>query len=165
MGGGGVGESLVGHVIEDGVAAFEQFDVQAGEESVEAAVLLAEMLCSELVFTGGPFLQGFDGDVESGFDALEVAVELVEEVEGFDFVIESVAFWHRVESFGLMVWRGIVAQVFGERVGICSRFEAPRPPAPSPTRAARRHSSSRGGDAVCGVGMCVEDEKGYIWDR
>ena len=99
LGGGCLGEGIVGHVIEDGVGAFEQFDVEAGEETVEAAVLLIEVLGSELFFGGGPFLQGFDGDVETGFDALEVAVELVEEVKSLDFVIESVAFCHRVESF------------------------------------------------------------------
>lgn len=78
LGGGSVGEGIVGHVVEDGVGAFEQFDVEVGEEAVEAAVLPLEVLGSELVFGGGPFLQGFDGDVEAGFDLLEVAVELVE---------------------------------------------------------------------------------------
>jgi len=29
LGGGSVGEGIVGHVIEDGVGAFEQFDVEA----------------------------------------------------------------------------------------------------------------------------------------
>ena len=64
--------------------------------SIEAAVLLIEEFGSEFVFGGGPFLQGFGGDVEAGVDEFEVAVELFEEVERLDFVVERVAFWHGV---------------------------------------------------------------------
>ena len=53
------------HVVEDGVGAFEQFEVQAGELAVEAAVLLEGELGSEIVFGGGPFGQGFGGDFEA----------------------------------------------------------------------------------------------------
>ena len=103
LGGGGAGEGVVGHVVEDGVGAFEQFDVEGGEEPVEALVLLVQELVAELVFGGGPFLQGFGGYVETGFDAIEVAVELFEEVKGIDFVGESVAFGHGWLSLGLLV--------------------------------------------------------------
>ena len=94
LGWGGFGEGGVGHVVEDGDAAFDQFEVEFGEEAVEAAVLFFEELVAELVFVGGPFLQGFAGDVELGCGLLEVAVELVEEVERLDFVVEWVAAFH-----------------------------------------------------------------------
>ena len=154
LGGRSFRKCFVGHVIEDGVGAFEQFDMEAGEETVEALVLLVEELGSELVFGGRPFLEGFDGDVETGFDALEVAVELVELVEGVDFVIEPVAFGHVVESFGLLVCGKNVAQVCYKVVKVWSWFIAlslwlgyPSPPGPLSHK-------GRGG-VVGGVGMCV----------
>ena len=100
LGGGGVGESGTVHIVKDCETAFDQFQVQVAEQSVEAAVLLIEVLGSKLVFGCRPFLQGFDGDVEPVFDEAEIAVELIEQVEGFDFVIESVAFRHGGESLG-----------------------------------------------------------------
>ena len=70
MCGGGGFEGVVVQVVEDGECAFEQFEVEAGEESVEAAVLLFGELEPELVFGGGPFLQGFGGDFELLVDEL-----------------------------------------------------------------------------------------------
>jgi hypothetical protein len=112
LGGGGGVEGGVVQVIEDGECAFEQFEVEAGEEAIEAAVLVFGELEPELIFGGGPFLQGFGGDVELLVDVLEVAVELFEQVEGFDFGIEPVAFGHVGLSFGLVSALLMIVQMF-----------------------------------------------------
>lgn len=64
LGGGGVLERVVVEIIEDGAGAFDQFEVEVGEQAIEAAVLLIEEAGSELVFGGGPFLQGLNRDFE-----------------------------------------------------------------------------------------------------
>ena len=87
-------EGVVVEVVEDGVSAFEQFEVELGEESVEALVLLDGVIGTDLVFGGGPIAQGFDGDIELGGGAAQVAFECIDEVEGVDFAGEGVAFWH-----------------------------------------------------------------------
>lgn len=91
------------------VAGFDFFhDVAAGFEHVveefefevgEVAVLAVVVLMAEVGLVGAPAAQGFDGDIELGFDEVEVAVVLVEEVEGGDFVVEGVIWWHVVDSY------------------------------------------------------------------
>ena len=156
MGCGGVGKRVVGQAVENGDAAFDQFEVQGGEEAIEAAVLVFEESVSELDFGGGPFLQGFDGDFEAGIDALEVAVELVEEVESGDFVVELVAFGHGGLSLGLLDCREMVARMCWGGMNILPRGRrraltpwrvaplTPRPPLPQGERGSKGSPPVRG---------------------
>ena len=73
----------------------EELEFKVGEVSVLSVVELS----AEVVLVGAPASEGFDGDVEMGFDEMEVAVVLVEEVEGGDFVVEGVFGWHVLDSY------------------------------------------------------------------
>ena len=87
------------HIVED-------FELDIGEASVLPVVVFV----SEIDLVGAPASQGFEGDIELGFDAVEVAVVLIEEVERLDFGVESV---FRGHGFFL---------VLGWRYGQCSIF-------------------------------------------
>ena len=81
----------------------DEFEFAVGVVSVLSVVVLK----AQIVLVAAPAAQGFDGDVELGFDEVEVAVVLVEQVECLDFGIE-VVFWGHGFSF---CW-GMIAQVF-----------------------------------------------------
>ncbi len=69
----------------------------------EVSVLPVVELLAQVVLVDVPAAQGFDRDAGLGFDAEEVAVVLVEEVEGVDFLVEGVVGRHGVESFCVFV--------------------------------------------------------------
>lgn len=98
LAGGGVGEGGVVEMVEDGEGAVEQFEMELGEALVELLVLLLGELGSEFVFVFDPVFEGAEGDFGLGGGLSAVAVELVEEVEGLDFLVEGVAGGH-VGSF------------------------------------------------------------------
>ena len=85
----------------------EQFEFDIGD----VAVLAVVVLFSEFGFIGAPAAQGFEGDFEFRFDEVEVAVVLVEEIEGLDFGIEVVFCWHGGGPFCLCAG-SIIAQTF-----------------------------------------------------
>ena len=73
----------------------EELEFEAGGALVQAVFVFV----SEVGFGGAPFFQGFDGDVELGFDVLGSAVVLFEQVERFDFGSEGVAAFHGFSFF------------------------------------------------------------------
>ena len=78
------------------VHVVDQFEFAVGD----VAVLSVVVLKPQIVLVAAPAAQGFDGDVELGFDEVEVAVVLVEQVEGLDFGIEVVFWGHGFSFFG-----------------------------------------------------------------
>lgn len=87
-------EGVVVHLLDDGGAAVEHFHMQVELEAVEMPPLSILILLPELVFFGAPFFQGFGGNVELFGGAGQIAVQLVDLIEGADFGIESIAAFH-----------------------------------------------------------------------
>ena len=76
------------------LARRSSFSLIAGVEAGDIAVQLLLVFVTEIGFDGAPLFQGFGRDVELGAGALQVTVKLVDAIEGLDFGIQGVAFFH-----------------------------------------------------------------------
>ena len=94
MGERGLGQGILVHLGEDGVAAFDHFDLQVELQAFEMARLAFAVVGAEGFFGGAPIFQGFDGDFELFAGALEIAVVLVDLVEGVNFGVQGVSSFH-----------------------------------------------------------------------
>ena len=82
------------HLLDDGGAAFEHLDMEIELEAFEMTPLARLVVASEFGFFGAPFFQGLGGDAELCSGEGEIAIELVDFVEGVDFGVEGVAAFH-----------------------------------------------------------------------
>ena len=90
----GVCEGIGVDVVEDVVGAAEQFQFHTGLEAGDIAVKPLAVSVLEFGFDGAPFFKSFGRDVELSAGELQVTVILVDAIEGLDFGVESVAFFH-----------------------------------------------------------------------
>ena len=65
--------------------------MQVELEAFEMTHLSLAVVLSEVGFFGAPFFQGFDGDIELLAGQGEIAVELIDLVEGSDFAVQGVS--------------------------------------------------------------------------
>ena len=100
---GGVFEGVGIDEFKDFVGALEQFQAHPGLEAGDFAGFLLVEFVAEVGFDGAPFLEGFGGNVELAAGGLEVAVILVDLVEGVDFGVEGVAVFHEWCPFGKVI--------------------------------------------------------------
>ena len=94
MGERGLGQGILVHFGKNGVTAFDHFDLEVELQAFELAGLSFAVVGAERFFGSAPFFQGFDGDYELFAGALEIAVVLVDLVEGVDFGVEGVSSFH-----------------------------------------------------------------------
>ena len=114
----GLFQGLVVHAGENGVAAVDHFELQVELQAFEMADLPLAVLVAEGGFGSAPFFQCFGGNVELFGGVLQVAVVLVELVEGVDFVVEGVSSFHGWVVLYWMDGRNRLARMCYEGVNI-----------------------------------------------
>jgi len=90
----GLGQGILVHFGKNGVTVFDHFDLQVELQAFEMAGLSFAVVGAEGFFGGAPIFQGFDGDFEQFAGALEIAVVLVDLVEGVNFGVKGVSSFH-----------------------------------------------------------------------
>ena len=87
-------QGMRGHLGEDRFAAIQHFCVQDEFKTVVVSPLSITVIAPEIGFAFAPIFQGSDGDIERLADESQIAIELVDLIEGVDFGIELVAAGH-----------------------------------------------------------------------
>ena len=87
-------QGMRGHLGEDRFAAFQHFCVQVEIKTVVVSPLSFTVIAPEIGFAFAPVFEGSDGDIERLADVSQIAIELVDLIEGVDFGIEMVAAGH-----------------------------------------------------------------------